>query len=144
MIFIGQSFTSYHRPFCPNWFKWTVPLVTWNDLVFAAKSPKECTPNHFWQFFSFLRNFSIGQSFTTPLSELVLMNCASSGRVTNVLEESFFSWNDLVLAGKSSKESTPNHFWQIIIIIIIIIIIVIITTINLFFVDVEIVTVPIN
>ena len=70
------------------------------------------------------------------------MNCASSGIVTNVLEESFFSWNDLVLAGKSSKESTPNHFWQIIIIIIIII--VIITTINLFFVDVEIVTVPIN
>ena len=73
------------------------------------------------------------------------MNCASSGRVTNVLEESFFSWKYLVLAGKSYKESTPNHFWQIIIIIIIIVIVtIIIIIINLFFVDIEIVTLPIN
>ena len=41
------------------------------------------------------------------------MNSASSERVTNVSEESFFTWNDLVLAAKSSKDCTLNHFWQI-------------------------------
>ena len=49
----------------------------------------------------------------TLLSELVLMKCASSERVTNVLEGSFFTWNDLVMAAKSPRECTPNHFWQI-------------------------------
>ena len=30
---------------------------TWRHLVSAAKCSKECTSNHFWQIFSFLRNF---------------------------------------------------------------------------------------
>ena len=46
------------------------------------------------------------------LLELVQMNCASSERVTVILEESFFTSNDVVLAGKSSKEWILNHFWQ--------------------------------
>ena len=41
------------------------------------------------------------------------MNCASSERVTSILEEPFFTWNNLVLTAKSSEECTPNHFWQI-------------------------------
>ena len=50
--------------------------------------------------------------FKNLLSELVQINCVSPDRVKNVLEGSFFTWNDLVLAAKSSKEGTPNHFWQ--------------------------------
>ena len=30
-------------------------VVTWNDLLSAVKSCNECTPNHFWQVFNFLR-----------------------------------------------------------------------------------------
>ena len=41
------------------------------------------------------------------------MNCASFKKVTNVVEQNFFTWNDLVLAAKSSKESTLHLFWQI-------------------------------
>ena len=78
----------------------------------------ECTPNHFWRLFSFLRNFSIGESFTSynghfRPSKVFQMNCAFFGMVSNVLEESFFTWNDLVLASKSPKEFTPSLFWQI-------------------------------
>ena len=40
------------------------------------------------------------------------MNCAFCERATNIVEKSFFIWKDLVLAEKSSKERTPNHFWQ--------------------------------
>lgn len=46
-------------------------------------------------------------------SKLVQMNCASSETVTNILEENLFTWNDVVLATKSSKKCTLNHFWQI-------------------------------
>ena len=75
-----------------------------------------CIPKHFWQLFSFWRNFSIGESFTSydrhfcP-SEVFQMNCTFSGRVSNVLEESFFTWNDLVLASKSPKEFAPSLFF---------------------------------
>ena len=44
------------------------------------------------------------------LFELAEINCASSKRVTVTLKESFVTWNDLVLAVKSSKEKTWNHF----------------------------------
>ena len=78
----------------------------------------ECTPNHFWRLFSFLRNFSIGESFTSynghfRPSKVFQMNCTFFGMVSNVLEESFFTWNDLVLASKSPKELAPSLFWQI-------------------------------
>ena len=78
----------------------------------------ECTPNHFWRLFSFLRNFSIGESFTSynghfRPSKVFQMNCTFFGMVSNVLEESFFTWNDLVLASKSPKEFAPSLFWQI-------------------------------
>ena len=43
------------------------------------------------------------------LLELVQMNCSSPERVTNILEESFFTSNNVVLAGKSSKEWTLNQ-----------------------------------
>ena len=46
-------------------------------------------------------------------SKLVQMNCVSSERVTNILEENLFTWNDVVLAAKSYKVCTLNHFWQI-------------------------------
>ena len=86
----------------------------WNNLLLAAKSSKDCTPNHFWQIFSFLRNFSVKSNFyflwSTLLSDFVQMNCASCERVTNIVEESFFTWNELVLAARSSKECTPNFF----------------------------------
>ena len=38
------------------------------------------------------------------------MNCTFSGRVSNVLEESFFTWNDPVLASKSPKSSHRAFF----------------------------------
>ena len=38
---------------------------TWNKLLSVARISKKCTPNHFWQIFSFLRNFSIGETFTS-------------------------------------------------------------------------------
>ena len=72
---------------------------------------------------TFLTNFQFFQEFQHKpnfyflwamlLVELVQMNCASSGRVKNILEESFFTSNDVVLAGKISREWTLNHFWQI-------------------------------
>ena len=40
-------------------------FVTWNDLVLAVTSSKEKTRNHFWQMSSFLKNFFIGQTFTS-------------------------------------------------------------------------------
>ena len=46
------------------------------------------------------------------LSELVQMNCASSERVINILEENLLTWSDLELAAKCSKGCTPKHFWQ--------------------------------
>ena len=36
-------------------------------------------------------------------SELVQMNCASCEKLAVILDESFFTWNDLVLSAKSSK-----------------------------------------
>ena len=41
------------------------------------------------------------------------MKNASSVRVTNLLEESLFTWNNLELIVKSSKECTPIHFSQV-------------------------------
>ena len=46
------------------------------------------------------------------LSELVQMNCVSSERVINILEENLLTWSDLELAAKCSKGCTPKHFWQ--------------------------------
>lgn len=37
-------------------------VFNWNDLVMAAKSFNECTLNHFWQIFSFLKNFGWEQT----------------------------------------------------------------------------------
>ena len=48
----------------------------------------------------------------TLLSELVQMNCTSCERVANIVQRSLFTWNYLALAAKSSKESSPNLFWQ--------------------------------
>ena len=75
---IGQSSTSYDREFCPNCLKRTEPLLEgggvtvleessfiWNYLVLAAKTSKECTPSLFREILSFLRNFSIGKTFTS-------------------------------------------------------------------------------
>ena len=74
---IGKTLPSHDRSFPQNWLKWTVPPLkgspiserescfTLSGLVLAAKGSKECTQNHFWQIFSFLRNFSIGQDFTS-------------------------------------------------------------------------------
>ena len=90
---------------------------TLNNLVFAAKSSKECTPNLFWQNLSLLRNFSIGQTFTSYDRPFYLnwlkKKCTSCDRVTNIVLQNFDTWNDLVLVWKSSKECTPNHFWQL-------------------------------
>ena len=49
---------------------------------------------------------------TVLLSEFLKMNCASFERVTNFLEKSFFTRNDLVSAAKGSKHCTPNHFFE--------------------------------
>ena len=90
-------------------------VFIWNDLVSAEKSSTECTPNHFWQIFrAFLRNFSIDQPFTSnyrPFSPNRL-KCASSERMIDFLDRSFLTWNDVVSSAKSSKECTPDHFWQ--------------------------------
>ena len=82
------------------------------------RSPsKEVTLKHSWKFFSFLRIFIIGQTFPsyerTYCPNLLKYNCASLERVTNFLEKSVFTWNDLVSAVKSSKECTPNYFSQL-------------------------------
>ena len=44
------------------------------------------------------------------LLELVQMNCASSERVTIILEESFFTSNDVVLAGKNFQRVNTEPF----------------------------------
>ena len=52
------NFFLLSRPFCQNWFKWTVPpLQGWSNpqsnQVLAVKSSKEYTPKHVWQVYSF-------------------------------------------------------------------------------------------
>ena len=42
-------------------------------------------------------------------------NSVTPTRVSKSLEPSVFAWNDQVSAAKSSKECTPNHFWEILI-----------------------------
>ena len=49
----------------------------------------------------------------THPSELTQMNCISSAIMIKSLEISVFTWNNLVLSVKSSKECTPNYFRQI-------------------------------
>ena len=41
------------------------------------------------------------------------MNFVCSSEVTESLEVSVFTWNDLVLFAKSYKECTPKHFFQV-------------------------------
>ena len=41
------------------------------------------------------------------------MNFVCSSEVTESLEVSVFTWNDLVLFAKSCKECTPKHFFQV-------------------------------
>ena len=41
------------------------------------------------------------------------MNCVSSARVNKYLEVNVVNWNNPVLAPKSCKKSTQNHFWQV-------------------------------
>ena len=77
IFIIGQTFRSYEQTYCPNLLKYNCAsskrvtnfseksVFTWNDLVSAAKSSKECTPNYFSQMFSFFRIFIIGQTFTS-------------------------------------------------------------------------------
>ena len=47
----------------------------------------------------------------TLLSESAHMNCASSARVTEFLEISVFTWNNQLLAAKTSEECTPEPFF---------------------------------
>ena len=91
-------------------------VFTWNDVISAAKSFKECTVNHFLTNFQCFEQFQYWLNFCfswlTLLSEFLKMNCASFERVTNFLEKGFFTRNDLVSAAKGSKHCTPNHFFE--------------------------------
>ena len=74
-------------------------------------------PKPFLTNFQFFEKFYYRQKlyflWPTLQSELVQMNCVSCKRLSNVLEESFITWNDLVFPAKSSKDCTPTHFWQL-------------------------------
>ena len=92
-------------------------VFTWNDLVSPAKSSIKSTLNHFWKIFSFSRNVSTGETFTSYdwiTFEMAQLDYASSSeRMNTFLEKSVFTWNDLASAVKRSKECFLNHFWQI-------------------------------
>ena len=94
-----------------------ITLFIWDDQILATESSKKCTPNHFWQFSVFFNSIYYRPNFyfywSTHLFESTHINCASSATLTKSLEISIFFRNDLVLAAKSSKMYTPNHFWLV-------------------------------
>ena len=86
-----------------------------DNKLLAAKCSEECTPNHFWEVFSFF--YPVYQMLTfffcwlTLFFESIHVTCACSVRVTESLEISVFIWNDIILTVKSFEEYTHNLFW---------------------------------
>ena len=82
-------------------------VFSWSDFISAAKSSKEYSPNHFWQIFSFLKIFIIGQTFTfyePTYCPNWLKWPASLKTVISFLEKSAFTSDDFASAAKSFKE----------------------------------------
>ena len=83
-------------------------VFTWSDVVSAAKCSKERTPNHFSQIFSFFDSFYYRPNFyfqwPTIQSKSTHRNCASSVKVTNLLEISIFTWTYLHFWAKCFRE----------------------------------------
>ena len=99
-----------------NFFEKTVS--TWNDLVSAAKSSKECTPTNFSQILSFLRNFSMGEAFTSydwPYSPNWLKWTVPplKGRPISQRKISFLEtiWYRLQKVPKSASRTIFDKFW---------------------------------
>ena len=86
-------------------------------MCYLLKKFQKVHPETFLTNFQFLEELQYRSNlyFLWPNlhSELIQMNCVSSKRVTTFLEKIFFTWNNLVLGDKSSKEWTSNRFWQI-------------------------------
>ena len=68
-----------------------------------------------FQFFlnSFYYRPNFSSYWPTISFESTNMNCASYARLSKCLKINFFTWNDLVLAEKNSKECIPNYFCQV-------------------------------
>ena len=98
---------------------WKGDQCLWGKSLCLKRSSIDCKkfqrahPEPFLTNFWFFENQTQFIVWPNLQSELVQMDCASSERVTNVSKESFFTWNHLILAARSSKDCTPNHFWQI-------------------------------
>ena len=101
-------------------FFWKGDQCLWRKSLYLKWSSIGCKkfqrahPEPFLTNFRFFENQTQFIVWPNLLSKLVQMDCASSERVTIVSKESFFfTWNHLILAAKSSKDCTPNHFGQI-------------------------------
>ena len=83
----------------------------------GCKKFQRVHPKPFLKIFQFLEEIYYSSNFyllwPNLLSEFSQMNRASSERVTNFSEKSFFTWSNLVVALKCSKWCMPNHFLQI-------------------------------
>ena len=99
-------FTSTWRSFCLNRLPWTVPpLQRWQipreqvPLLVTLKSFKECTPNYFWQVFSFFTYFTIGQIFISTGRPFCPIRLTWIGPLLNRVIQSLvispFTWNYL-------------------------------------------------